>query len=284
MATCLLALGSNLGDREATLRSALEALHATSGIRTVSASSWHRSQPVIGVPNEQQAFLNGAVLVHTTQKPLALLESLQKIENTHGRARFSGRAGFSEQKRWPPRTLDIDLLLYENQILKSPQLTIPHPRMSFRRFVLEPAVEIAPERVHPSLGWTLRQLLTHLDEGADRVALLAKQEPDRNRWAEEIRKLAGPQSAITSGSEKTIPQEMAQLWPAEQTTWITMPGSPGSRQGQSPKLSILLNSEDPELAGRGPTLQLDSDSPEEIRREIAAAVEAVWPKVSQAIE
>ena len=95
----------------------------------------------VGGPPDQGEFLNAAAVMETSITPLRFLEQLQRIESRHGRQRA---------ERWAARTLDIDLLLYGDEVIETPMLTVPHPRMSFRRFVLEPAAEIAPRMFIPS--------------------------------------------------------------------------------------------------------------------------------------
>ena len=153
MAQCLLALGSNLGDREATLSAALAAIDAVEGVRLLRASRWHRSEPVGGPPGQGE-YLNGAAIVETSLAPQELLNEMQAVEQQFGRERTV---------HWGPRTLDVDLLLLEDQIIDTPELTIPHPRMAGRRFVLEPAIEIAADWVHPGLARTLAALRAELD-------------------------------------------------------------------------------------------------------------------------
>ena len=162
MPRSLIALGSNLGDRSATLERAVESLAAVPHSKILARSRWHETAPV-GGPSGQQAFLNGAVLLETNLTALPLLEALRAVERTLGRIR---------DQRWGARTIDVDLLLYDQQVIETPVLSVPHPRMAFRRFVLRGAVEIAPDWVHPTIGWTLRALLMHLDAAAPYVALL----------------------------------------------------------------------------------------------------------------
>ena len=176
MSECLLALGSNLGERAATLDSAIVMMDSLEGVRVVRHSAWQMTLPVGGAQLERE-FLNGAAVVETTKEPEDLLSLLQLIEASHGRER---------RERWGDRTLDLDLLLYGDRIFESPQLILPHSRMSYRRFVLEPAVEIASDWVHPTIGWTLAELAQHLDNGADCVAIVSPDGAKRRELAERL--------------------------------------------------------------------------------------------------
>jgi 2-amino-4-hydroxy-6-hydroxymethyldihydropteridine diphosphokinase len=161
MAYCLIGLGANLADRQAALEQAVEMLASDPAIRIVARSRWYETQAV-GGPRSQPAFLNGALLLETSLSPEAVLKTLFQIEDALGRVR---------SERWGPRTIDLDLLLYDQLVLESPSLVLPHPRMSFRRFVLAPAAELAPDMRHPTIGWTIRQLLDHLERALPYVAL-----------------------------------------------------------------------------------------------------------------
>jgi 2-amino-4-hydroxy-6-hydroxymethyldihydropteridine diphosphokinase len=145
----LLALGSNLGDRRKILESAWKEIGNIPEIKTLRLSRFYETKPV-GGPTNQPEFLNAAGIVAATLPPQQLLEQLQEIENRFGRVRT---------EHWGPRTLDIDILFYGNKIISTPTLTIPHPEMLQRRFVLEPAEEIAANTVHPITGQTIRQHL-----------------------------------------------------------------------------------------------------------------------------
>ncbi|MBL9124412.1 MAG: 2-amino-4-hydroxy-6-hydroxymethyldihydropteridine diphosphokinase [Planctomycetaceae bacterium] len=161
MARALLALGSNLGDRAATLRAALGQLGAEAGLKLLRASQFYETAPA-GGPADQASYLNAAAIVETHLPPAELWARLQQIEQQFGRRR---------DVRWGPRTLDLDLLLFDELSVSSPQLEIPHPRMAVRRFVLEPAAEIAPDWVHPRTGWTVGRLLDHLESASPYVAI-----------------------------------------------------------------------------------------------------------------
>jgi 2-amino-4-hydroxy-6-hydroxymethyldihydropteridine diphosphokinase len=153
MATALLSLGSNRGDRQRSLETAVAQLCGASGIGGISVSSFHGTQPV-GGPAGQAPFLNAAARLETTLAPPALLNLLQEIEQRLGRTR---------SQRWDARTLDLDLLLCDDQVLDDPNLIVPHRFLPFRRFVLAPAAEVAAELVHPTLGWSIATMLRHLD-------------------------------------------------------------------------------------------------------------------------
>ena len=157
MAIAYLGLGSNLGDRRASLSAALAALRADPGVRSVSASDFIETDPVGGPPG-QGRFLNAAARIETDLAPRDLLALLKRIERDLGRA-----AG---GPRWGPRTIDLDILLYDNLCLESADLTVPHPRLRERRFVLAPLAEVAPDAVDPVTGLTVRALLARLDAGA----------------------------------------------------------------------------------------------------------------------
>jgi 2-amino-4-hydroxy-6-hydroxymethyldihydropteridine diphosphokinase len=135
-------LGANLGNRERTLREAVDALGAEEGIEVVAVSKLRDTEPV-GV-GEQPRFLNGVVSLETTLGARDLLDRLLEIEQRFGRVRVPGEHA--------PRTLDLDLLLYGDEELDEPGLTVPHPRLHDRRFVLEPLAELAPGLVVPGRG------------------------------------------------------------------------------------------------------------------------------------
>lgn len=133
--TAYVALGANLGDAARALRDALHRLDQTPGLRLIQASSLYRTAPV---DSSGPDYLNAVAEVATTMSAPDLLHALQAIENAHGRERPYRNA---------PRTMDLDLLLYGGARIDSPQLTVPHPRMWERAFVLVPLSEVAPDRV-----------------------------------------------------------------------------------------------------------------------------------------
>jgi 2-amino-4-hydroxy-6-hydroxymethyldihydropteridine diphosphokinase len=140
-------LGGNVGDRMDFLRRAVDLLRCDVG-RVVAMSAVYESEPW-GF-DDPCWFLNQVAVVETSLAPLALLESIQQIEQTLGRHR--------SHDGYQPRTMDIDILLYGNQIINLPDLVIPHPRMTERMFVLQPMAELAPELEHPVLHSTMKRL------------------------------------------------------------------------------------------------------------------------------
>ena len=144
-----IALGSNLGDRERNIRSAVKKLGETDGVSVVKVSKLF-DNPAVGGPENSPNFLNAAARLETTLGSHALLHRLLEIERELGRQR---------REKWEPRLIDLDLILYGDQIISSQELVIPHPLMHERKFVLQPLAEIAPDIVHPTLQMTIAGLL-----------------------------------------------------------------------------------------------------------------------------
>jgi 2-amino-4-hydroxy-6-hydroxymethyldihydropteridine diphosphokinase len=137
-AEALLALGGNLGDARATFERAIAMLCADGAVRLVARSSDYRTPPW-GV-TDQPAFINAAIIVATSLEPHALLTRVQNVERALGRDR-------TKERRWGPRPIDIDILAYDDVVLREPDLTLPHPHLFERTFVLLPLAEIAADRV-----------------------------------------------------------------------------------------------------------------------------------------
>ncbi len=140
MERVFLGIGSNIGDRAANITRARRLLEETAGVRVVGMSSLIETRPV-GY-EDQRDFINAVAEIRTSRGPRELLEEIKRIEHEIGR---------TETFRFGPRVIDIDILLFGDRVVDDPDLTIPHPRMHERRFVLEPLAEIAPEVVHPVL-------------------------------------------------------------------------------------------------------------------------------------
>lgn len=150
MAVVHIGIGSNLGDRKENCLNALNFLSAR-GVVIKRKSSLYETEPW-GI-KDQPKFLNMAIEGETVLEPLQLMRTLKSIEAEMGR---------KEAHRWGPRVIDLDILLYEDMVTECPELTIPHPLMHEREFVLRPLAEIAPEKVHPVLRKTVRELLAEI--------------------------------------------------------------------------------------------------------------------------
>ena len=151
--TTYIGVGSNLGNKEANLRKALAMLIETPGIEIRRISAF-LTNPAQGGPEGAPEFLNCAVEVVTSLSPKDLMKRLLEIEQQIGRIR---------REKWEPRVIDLDLLLHGNTILSTDTLSIPHPLMHERLFVLKPLAEIAPNALHPTLGVNVKTLLHKLE-------------------------------------------------------------------------------------------------------------------------
>ncbi len=160
-------LGSNMGERKVKMREALDRLDATPGVRVVSVSALRNTKPVGGPP--QPDYLNAVAELETTLAPRELLAAALAIEREMGRVR---------DVRWGPRVIDIDILLCDDQVIETAPLTVPHPRMHERRFVVEPMAEIAPDVRHPKLARTMRELLQSLRRAEESARDKAKRQKD----------------------------------------------------------------------------------------------------------
>lgn len=143
-----LALGSNLGNRLAFLRGGRDALLNHPAIELLSASPVYETRAV-GGPADTPPFLNAVLAIATSLTPEELLETCQEVEDEFGRTR---------PERWAPRTLDVDILLFDDRVVSEPELEIPHPRYHQRAFVLRPLLDLAPELVCPRTGRTIAEI------------------------------------------------------------------------------------------------------------------------------
>ena len=159
--TAFVGLGANLGDPVSTLRAALKELAGMPGVRLRACSSLYRTAPVDAVGPD---FVNAVVQLGSSLAPLALLDALQAIEGAHGRLR---------PFRHAPRTLDLDLLLHGDTCLATPRLTLPHPRLHQRAFVLLPLHELVPDLVLPGLGPLGPLLAAVASQRVERIGPLA---------------------------------------------------------------------------------------------------------------
>ena len=154
-----LALGSNLGDRVATLQGAVDALASMPGLDVVAVSSMYETEPVGGP--EQGAYLNAVVIADASVPPRELLELAMAVEQRFSRVRA---------ERWGPRTLDVDVLAYGDEVVDEPDLQVPHPRAHERPFVLVPWAEVEPERMLPGHGAVSELAARAGSSGVERLA------------------------------------------------------------------------------------------------------------------
>ncbi|MEM9185462.1 MAG: 2-amino-4-hydroxy-6-hydroxymethyldihydropteridine diphosphokinase [Planctomycetota bacterium] len=253
MPVCLFAIGSNLGDREQTLARAVAAVKGRDSIRVVRQSRWFSSDPV-GGPQGQGPFLNGALLVETEIPPQALLQELRAVEDSCGRQRA---------QRWGARTLDLDLLLYGDLVIDEPGLRVPHPRMTFRPFVMAPAVEVAGGMRHPKLEATLQAIDQTRQAGADAVRVAGSRER-REEVAAHVAWLAGT-SRVGREAERERDDETL--------VWLAGARCAGPLR---PKLQVLADPRANPLPAT-PTVWLHEAPASDHAAELAAAVACVWP-------
>lgn len=157
--TVFLSVGSNLGDKLDNCLKGIGALTESGASELLAVSRFFRTSPVDYT--EQDWFVNAAVKIGTWMAPLDLLDELAAIQERMGRKAVAIRFG--------PRVLDLDILLFDEQIIRTPRLEIPHPRMHKRAFVLQPICDINPTINHPVLGQTVAELLEHLDDDEQRI-------------------------------------------------------------------------------------------------------------------
>jgi len=197
-----------LGERTQILQHAVDELNSLPGITIAQHSRWFLTDP-IGGPEGQGQFVNGAIRVETSLTAEQLHTRLREVEARLGRQR---------RQRWAARLIDLDLLLFGDLVLQSEALTIPHPRMAFRRFVLEPAAQVGGDLRHPLIGWTVQQLLDHLNRALDYVALTGPSGAGKTELAcqvaraLDVRLIEDPAAPLLpSVSEEPIDREIAIL-------------------------------------------------------------------------
>lgn len=199
MATAIVAFGANLGSPEQTYGVLIERLRGDEAIQSVRASRLLATEPVGGPPG-QPRYLNAALRIETNESPEALLALLHRYEAEMGRVR---------NERWGPRAIDLDLLLYDDAMIETTRLTLPHPRMHYRRFVLAPAAEVAAEQVHPVFGLTVGALLANIDARPRRVVIASTDLAAAEAFAGEVSEAAGiPLTAVDEFSEAAEREEM----------------------------------------------------------------------------
>lgn len=213
MPRALLGLGANLGNASARLDAAIEALAQCGDLRLLARSAWRATRP-IGGPADQPRYVNGAALLETSLTPHALWSAMAAIEASAGRERHV---------RWGPRTLDLDLLLYDEQVVDDAVLTVPHPRLALRRFVLEPAAEIAASMRHPALDRTVGELAHHVTVTRPYASIIGTTIAARRELAMHIARLSGAVAVDFTESDcapATLRAMAASSQPVQASSWL----------------------------------------------------------------
>lgn len=245
MPRCLISLGANLGDPLSSMKQALYWLTKSFGDTAVRASRFYRT-PAIGGPENQQEFLNAVVAVETLQSPWDVWHVIRDIEQRMGRTR---------QLRWEARAIDIDVLLYEDQRIWTPHFKVPHPRMAMRRFVLQPAMEIAADWLEPVSGWTIQRLFEHISDGAPSILVCGESTHDlkalTTRALEQL-SLPATQTISFSGCEnsgfsKQLPWFRTLSWPHPAPTLALPALDDIGVQGEVPKVLVVAAVPPPDI-------------------------------------
>jgi len=190
---CFIALGGNVGPVEQTFQRALELLASCGEISILQVSSIYKTS-AIG-PQAGSEFTNAAAELETSLSAIQLLAELQNVENQLGRARTV---------HWGPRTLDLDLILFGDEIISLPQLIVPHPACWYRRFVLDPLVEIAAEKIHPVTKLTIRDLHDRLLVRPLTCSITADDEQQTSAWIKTLTDQFPEVEFIASNNESTL--------------------------------------------------------------------------------
>ncbi len=296
----LIAVGSNQGDRSAALVQVLESLRRSSFIDEVQISPVYETRPV-GGSGDQPTYLNAVIRVTTRASAPQLHQYLIELESQLGRER---------RGRWESRTIDLDLLLVDDQVIRTHDLIVPHPRMSFRRFVLRPAVDVAANWIHPICQVTIERLLRQIDHNDQRILVFYDSPKVPDVWTDEVLRLGQLRSGFQfQRSSRTNPENE---WPAESRpsarlleiaidhsrpdlstenapssrwqiqTFDRLPAASVIETSAKLAVTLALDSGGPmrqwvERNWRGPRLDLPSESPEAFVTETCAAIEAMQP-------
>ena len=313
MARCLLALGSNLGDRTEQLVQATREVGSLPKTELLAQSQWCETVP-IGGPKGQGTFLNGSLLLETKLEPIELFGTLLEVERRLGRKRGV---------RWGARAIDIDMLLYDDRQIATDRLVLPHPQMSFRRFVLQPACEVAASMVHSASGWTLAQLLEHLDRGPRYVAIATAQSESARRLARELSRVLGcpsleklcpstplgpdsppaEQVELSSGqvdslritrwrqtsalatrlpgcTKPTLLPVVSSFWHADAPTGLVRPALIIAWERATPLRGAAALTQILDCPGHGPMARIQGEDFPSILSEAVSAIRAAWPALN----
>lgn len=266
MAQCLISFGSNLGDRDERIAAAGRIIAADPHIQQFAASRLFETPP-IGGPGGQEPFLNAVAAFDTDASAADILTMLQSIENKLGRMR---------KERWGARSIDLDVVLHGDLIGGRTGLVVPHPRYTARRFVLQPACDVASHYRDPRFGWTLGELALHMDQGVPSMALVGGSEASRNELCCRLRDLheikifnasriakavpiVGNAPAAMQGAPKPCTQHIDVSRIKDASPWLsafvpTLPkiGSPDANLPTTPRLIARIQNTTPETRWPAP--------------------------------
>lgn len=191
---CLISLGSNLGERQSILTEAARSIAAADLVQSFEMSRLFETPP-IGGPEGQEPFLNAVAAIETAATAREVLRLLQVTEQTLGRQR---------NRRWDARSIDLDVVLHGDLVGGASSLVVPHPRYPARRFVLEPACDVAAHFRDPRFGWTIRRLTDHVANDQPSLALVGGEREQRQLLCKRLRDERGIVTFLTQPPEKTI--------------------------------------------------------------------------------
>lgn len=234
MPKSLIGLGANLEHPDKVLIDVVQRLENMPAVKIVDLSPVYQTLP-IGGPHGQNVYLNATVVINSNYEASDLLALLQGLENALGR---------THDIRWGSRIIDLDLLLHGDEIINTPKLILPHPRMTFRRFVLHPSCDIAADMIHPTTRCTLNQLLNHLNQTLNYIVLSGGTEEDRTTIVRDAKK-----ELASHGIELIRESSRNEVGRLPSKTWIVSDQSEGFGSVDSkdkikltpPKLLVLLN-------------------------------------------
>ena len=283
MHDCLIAFGSNQGDSECTFESVCERLKNQEGIESLTASRLLQTMP-IGGPDGQPTYLNAALRFQSKLTPAELHALLVEMEEDFGRVRT---------KRWGARKLDLDLLIFGREILETESLIVPHPRMTFRRFVIEPANEIAADMIHPVSGCRIDLLLSRLNQERNLILLVVPEIQNQSRGKGDDQAELQPKDKSArdqldlKAAFQIIVEEDDTSWELElvqdMSRWDALRGEAklvAYVQNETPdSLSPLLENA---IRFGGPTLRLPTEV-DLAATEFKAAIDSMSPSSSQQV-
>ena len=254
----LIAFGSNEGNSNEVFEQAVKQISEITDVKLLTTSKPLQTQPV-GGPDGQNIYLNAAIRIQSSLEPEDLHRQLVKIETELGRQR---------RVRWGARKIDLDLLLCGSVEMETEFLILPHPRMSFRRFVIEPASEIASEMVHPTSGLTIGQLLQALNHRENRVLLVSSSDefPEHEKLIQRLLPTGWSFEAVSKPAELDRRKDIAKL-----VCYVEKPSD--EMASETSELDRLIQAA---VSFPGPTLRLDRDL-KKSETELKAAFDGIEP-------